>query len=75
MLHSTVQLIPEKLPKPFDTLQEEHEEHLRKTGSDELRWVWREGDWYLRMQREFITGKAPDGRAIQGIDPKAFPKR
>lgn len=64
---STVELQPAKLPPPFNTLNEEHPEHLRKTGNEELQWVWREGEWYLRMDRAFITGKAPDGRSIQSF--------
>lgn len=75
MLESTVRLNRDRLPEPFNTLQEDHEEHLRKTQTDELTWVWREGDWYLRMQREFVTGRSADGRALQGLDPKSLPQR
>lgn len=71
-LDSTVELQPSKLPPPFNKLQEEHEEHLRQSSSEELDLVWRkaEGDWFLRMDRTFVTGKSPDGRQIQSLGEK-----
>jgi hypothetical protein len=71
-LKTTLQLIPERLPKPYNNLDEEHPEHLRRSGEEELDWVWREDDWYLRMQREFVTGKSADGRSLQGITPNGI---
>lgn len=69
-LQTHVELQPNKLPPPFNEVDEEHPEHLRKKGSEELEFVWREGEWYLRMDRTFVTGKAPDGREIKPFKQK-----
>ncbi len=67
VLDTAVELVPSKLPPPFNDLDEEHPEHLRREGNEELHWVWRDGEWYVRMDRAFVTGKAPDGREIQSF--------
>ncbi len=69
MVNSTVELVPGRLPPPFSDLKEEHEEHLRREGSEELEWVWRDDNWFLRMDRTFVTGKSPDGREIRPLKP------
>lgn len=65
-----VELQPEKLPPPFDDIEVNGPEDLRRTATEELEWVWREGDWYVRMDRAFIKGESADGRKIQAFEQK-----
>jgi len=68
----TIVLQPELLPPPFNELDEESKkpEHLRQAGPLAIDWQWRDGDWYVRMDREFVTGRSADGRELQTFDQR-----
>jgi len=45
----------------------------RKTDDFQTDWAWSEGTWWLRMDREVLTGKTADGRLINPQGPQPPP--
>jgi hypothetical protein len=37
---------------------------LRQSGEFTSHWAWRDGTWWLRMEREAVTGRTADGKPI-----------
>lgn len=50
---------------------------LKRTAPLETEWSWNEGTWWLRMDRELVTGVTKDGKTIQLEPPpdKAGPEK
>ena len=57
------EVIPERLPAQFRrNLTLEDKDSLKQRGPHKLEWVWRDGDWYMGMDRVVLTGRAREGR-------------
>lgn len=51
-------------PSARQTLRLEDKSALRQTGDFTSHWAWRDGNWWLRMEREAVTGRTGDGKPI-----------
>ena len=69
----------EKLPPNVRrSLQPQDPQQLRQTGDFATEWSWADGDWWLRMDKEALTGRTADGKEIapaanQVVDPAQVP--
>ncbi|MBL8748025.1 MAG: hypothetical protein JNK78_02620 [Planctomycetes bacterium] len=52
-------------PKVRRSLGPQDPSALRKSGPFATEWRWREGNWWLRMDREATTGLSADGKQVR----------
>ncbi len=51
-------------PAARQSLRMEDPAARRQSGEFTLHWAWQDGNWWLRMEREAVTGRTPDGKPI-----------
>ena len=60
------EMIPERLPPAFRRgLKVDDKSLLTQRSPTKLEWVWRDGEWYLGMDRVVLTGRDKEGRAAK----------
>ena len=65
-LSLTGELVLDRLPAKYrQTLTGYKPDDLRKEENFQVQWSWSDGDWWLRMDRQAVTGRTPDGRRIK----------
>jgi hypothetical protein len=58
------ELVPAKLPERFKRgFRAPAPEQLRQRGEITVDWVWRDGEWYFRMDREIVSGRTEAGES------------
>lgn len=70
-MKTKLELQPDKLPKQFRNLSQYEQKDLLAEEDVPLQWIWRDNDWYLRMDMAFVTGK-DNGQEIQGFTEEDF---
>jgi len=58
-------LVPERLPATFrQGLRISDTSKLRRQEPLLIDWVWRDGQWYFRLDRELVTGRTATGQSV-----------
>lgn len=65
------ELVVERLPRKYrKSLQVADKSKLRRESDLDLDWVWRDGEWYYLLEREFVTGRDKEGNELRPLGNK-----
>ncbi len=62
------ELVIEKLPPQYrSNLRVDDPAQLRGVQQHTIPWVWRQGEWYYRLDPEIVTGRDPTGKPVESL--------
>lgn len=68
------EMLPDRLPPAYRaSLRIDDPAALKQTTDLTLDWSWQDGDWHFHLDRELLTGKDAQGRAIVPLSESSLP--